>query len=290
MVQPIEVLREKAIQEYPAQYQKIIHEWNQEGDDAFWLMYSANYLFRWAGVRWVMDPITLNARIPSVLPVHTAHDFDKLEFIILTHRHADHFDLQLLKELSELNIPWIVPDFLLDELKQKVHIPSKRIIIPYAGEKIEISGIKILPLNGSHWEYSEKVKPENHSDILSVRGVPAFSYQFESGKKRWFFPGDTRTYNSAEIALLDQLDGLVAHVWLGRASALVNPPPLLEQFCRYLCTFRTNRIILAHLYEWGRNELDIWNEEHAKMIIRNVLQTTPEAQVSIARTGQRILI
>ena len=77
MDQPIEVRRTRAALEYPALYKRVIDQWKLEGEDAFWLIYSANYLFRCGGVRWAVDPVTLSSRIPADFPPHPEEDFAK---------------------------------------------------------------------------------------------------------------------------------------------------------------------------------------------------------------------
>lgn len=286
MDQPIEDRRTRASQEYPALYNRVIEQWKQEGEDAFWLIYSANYLFRCGVVRWAVDPVTLSSRIPADFPLHPEVDFEKSDFIVLTHRHSDHLDKKLLKAISDINIPWVVPDFLLDEIQKIVHLPDHRIIVPIPGKQLVISGIKILALEGFHWEKTGDM----HAAGTSLHGVPAYSYLFEAHNKKWFIPGDTRTYDPKLIPQMGHLDGLIAHVWLGRKGALKDPPPLLDQFCNYFKRFKSSKIVLTHLDEWGRAESDLWTSDHAKMITNQIEQGSDQATVITAVTGDQILM
>ncbi len=250
MVQTNEQRRKLAVQDYPLKYESVIQQWNQEGEDAFWLLYSANYLFRWGGARWAIDPLTLSARIPAPYPAQPAIDFECCDFVVLTHRHADHLDLKLLQDIASLDIPWVIPEFLLSEVRHNICLSDSNIIIPKPGESLELSGIKILPLEGSHWEHPHKDQMEGTQN----HGVPSYSYLFEASEKKWLIPGDTRSYDPANIPSSGPLSGLISHVWLGRKSALIEPPPLLEQFCNYQLAFDTKRIVLTHLDEWGRDD------------------------------------
>jgi hypothetical protein len=284
MDQPIEVRRTRAALEYPALYKKVIEQWKLEGENAFWLMYSANYLFRCGDVRWAVDPVTLSSRIPAEDPTHVEEDFEKADFIVLTHRHADHLDKKLLRGISQINIPWVVPEFLLNEVNKIVHLPDHRIIVPTPGEHLEISGIKILALEGSHWE---KTGDLNAAET-SLHGVPAYSYLFKAQNKKWFIPGDTRTYDLKLIPHIGNLDGLIAHIWLGRNGALLDPPPFLDKFCEYFLGFNNSKIVLTHFDEWGRAESDLWTIFHAEMITHKIRQESSTITVISAVTGDQV--
>jgi hypothetical protein len=249
------------------------------------LIYAANYLFRWGGVLWAVDPITISARTPAKDPVHPERDFDTADFIVLTHRHADHLDKKLLKSIAHLNIPWIIPEFLLCELDEMIDTLKGPIIIPKADEQIHLSGISILPIIGSHWENEEG---QTETDLK--HGVPSFSYLFSANHKRWFLPGDTRTYDIKNLPDTGKLDGLSAHLWLGRKSAEKAAPPLLDSFCRYFLAFETQRIVISHLYEWGREAEDLWTEKHADIIVEMMKVLNPAIHYEIALTGHKVII
>src|SRR5512139_2919174 len=82
------------IEHYPVLWSKLIEEWSQPGiEDRVWLMYSASYLFRMGGIPWAMDPVRLIRRLPGAPEPDVARDLKGLSFVLLTHRHADHLDL-----------------------------------------------------------------------------------------------------------------------------------------------------------------------------------------------------
>lgn len=285
MPNEIEEIKQRSIREYQSKYRQIIDQWNEEGEDAFWLMYAANYLFRWGGLRWIVDPLTLAARTEADDPSQPDMDFGKADLVILTHRHADHLDKKLLKEIARKDLLWIIPEFLLDELKGIVDKGKNRVIIPKEGEPIEISGLSILPIEGSHWE-NELVR----NGQVVLRGVPSFSYLFTANHKNWFLPGDTRTYDITRIPAVGELDGLIAHLWLGRKSALKVNPPLLQSFCEYFLAFKTKQIVISHLFEWGREDADLWQEYHARMVVEKMIELDPSRQYDIVLTGQKVIV
>src|SRR5512133_2541887 len=143
MPQQDELLRRLAVEAYPAIYERVITEWQQTGPDAFWLLYSANYLFRVGKVRWAIDPMTLINRLSGTLPRHPEEDFSCLDFLILTHQHSDHLNWNFLKSLASLPVLWIIPEFLVEECKKQTGVTQDRIIPAIIERWIEIRGIRI---------------------------------------------------------------------------------------------------------------------------------------------------
>jgi L-ascorbate metabolism protein UlaG (beta-lactamase superfamily) len=279
----IEHRKAAAMARYPLLWQRMISEWQRpEETDRAWLLYTANYLFCTAGVRWAIDPLTLHWRVSSAPQVDAARDLRDLSFIILTHCHADHLDLDLVRELSGYPIRWVVPEQLLLAVSAS-GLSRTKMIIPKPTEPVEIEGIAITPFDGLHWE----VDPI-HKDGL--RGVPAMGYLVEFSGKRWLFPGDTRTFDAAQLPSFGPVDGLFAHLWLGRGAALDAKPPLLEAFCSFCLDLQPKRIIVTHLEEFGREADDYWDEMHLKKITACLQKAKPLLDVSAARMGDRIFL
>lgn len=274
--------RAEASARYPVLWSKMIAEWNQPGpDDKAWLMYSANYLFHTNNVRWAMDPLRLSHRLPQAPAVEFAKDLDKLSFVILTHQHSDHLDFDLIRELSHLPLIWVIPDFVLQFIKNTTDIFLNQVIIPKALQSFDIQGIRITPFDGLHWEKRSGEEP---------RGVPAMAYLIEFNHKRWLFPGDTRTYDASQLPSLGPVDGLFAHLWLGRGCALMDEPPLLDAFCRFCLDLRPGRVILTHLNELGRDANDLWDESHVQGVCSKFKEINPDISVIPAYMGENILL
>ncbi len=206
--------RAELIARYPTLWEKIITEWIQPGSDRAWLTYSANYLFRTAGVRWALDPLTLSWRLKDSAPVEVS-TLGNLSFILLTHRHADHLDLDLLAALRHFPICWVIPEFILPQVLE-AGIPREKIIVPNPLQPLDLHGLRITPFTGQHFA----VEADG-----SQRGVSAMGYLIEWGNRRWLFPGDTRTYDASQLPNFGPLTGLFAHLWLGRGCALRENPP-----------------------------------------------------------------
>ena len=267
---------------YPSLWSKMITEWNTpDPEDRVWLTYSANYLFRTNHIRWAIDPLTLNWRIAGTPKVDVARDLKDLSFVLLTHGHKDHLDLDLLSALRDLPITWIVPEFILSKVMKQAGLPREKIIIPSHLAPIELNGIHILPFDGLHWETT--------SDG-TLRGVPAMGYLIEFNGRRWLFPGDTRNYDASKLPSLEPVDVLFAHLWLGRGSALMEEPPLLDAFCRFFLDLNPRRLILTHLNEFGRDADDLWDDSHVQRVSSKFNELNPGMSVVSAYTGENLLL
>lgn len=270
--------RDALIARYPALWQNMITEWKSPGPDRAWLTYSANYLFRTGGVRWALDPLTLNWRLKDSAPKVDVSDLGDASFILLTHRHKDHLDLDLLFALRHFPICWVVPEPILAQVTE-AGIPRENILVPRLLQPIEINSIRITPFDGLHFE------------ILAdgtQKGVPAIGYLIEWADKRWLFPGDTRTYDVSQLPDFGPLDGVFAHLWLGRGSALLESPPLLDPFCRFFADLQPRRIILTHLTEFGRAADDYWDVPHAQTALSCYRANYQHIEFSHALTGQNV--
>jgi hypothetical protein len=272
--------RQEAAARYPQLFAEMVTAWNSPGaEDCAWLTYSANYAFRTAGVRWALDPLTLHWRVPEAPKVDASHAFDGFDFILLTHSHADHLDFDLLKALQYLPLRWVIPEYLLPRVLAAAALPADQVIVPRPLQAIDLCGIHILPFEGQH-------RDEYPAGSGRWHGVPATAYQVEFNGKRWLFPGDTRNYRAALPIAPGPLDGLFAHVWLGRGSALLDEPPLLDDFCQFCLNPQPERVVLAHLQEFGRDADDYWDERHARKIIARWEGIAPEIPIEVVKMGE----
>jgi len=278
----IQPQRDQLIASYPALWQGLTTEWASSApEDRGWLVYSANYLFRTGGVRWAIDPLTLSWRLKAAAAEVDPSVLGKAAFILLTHRHADHLDLDLISSLRHFPIHWVVPAFILERVVVLGGIPRDQVIIPEPLRPIELNGLRIIPFEGSHWE-------ELSGGALG--GVPSTGYAVEFQGRRWFFPGDTRTYDAARIPVSGPVDVLFAHLWLGRGRALDEPPPLLEDFCRFCLALRPRRIVLTHLQEFGRDARDFWDETHLPLVLSKLHELSPGTPVQPLLIGESIAL
>lgn len=260
---------------YPFLWREIIREWSSgETADSAWLTYAANYLFSTAGVRWALDPLSLAARVPGIEPPDFNADLRPCELVVLSHNHKDHLDLDLIRALQSQPLQWVIPQHMLHTVLARADIPSERIIVPEYGKPMHFSRLTLTAFEGLH--------------LAQGRGVPSTGYLAEFGGKRWLFPGDTRRYDLTALPDFGRLDGVFAHLWLGRAAALLDPPPLLESFCRFFAGLHADRLVVTHLHELGRDADDYWDEAHFQAVSARFRQIAPTLRLAAATLGERV--
>ena len=278
----IDQQRKEKCSRYPKMVAEVVAEWRTAGaQDKAWLMYAANYLFRIGDVRWAMDPLTLGCRVPDAPKVDLAGSLSALDFIVLTHRHTDHLDVDLLKALGHLPIRWVIPDYLLPQVQAAADLPAERIITPHPLQPIEIKGIRLLPFVGLHWEAAPSENGSQH-------GVPEMGYLVEFNDRHWLFPGDTRDFKADLLPSFGPVDGLFAHLWLGRGCALMEEPPLLDAFSRFCLDLQPKQVFLTHLEELGREADNYWDRHHAEKVIERCRQLAPQLPVSAVYMGESV--
>ncbi len=280
----IEQRRAEAIANYPEMWSRLISEWRAcNSQDRAWLMYAASYLVRSGNVRWALDPLWLQDWLPANITMDVTRDLIDLDLILLTHEHGDHLDLGLIRALRDLPICWIVPQEILP-LVQETGLSQDKIIVPQMMVPLQIAGMTIWPFEGMHWADAAPVEevPEGR------RGVPATGYLVECSGKRWLFPGDVRTYDVSRLPPLENVDILFAHLWLGRGSAMVDPPPLLDAFCRFCLAPRARHVVLTHLEEFGRDANDLWDAGHVRQVLARLRALAPALPVTPAYMGDSI--
>jgi len=267
---------------YPALWTKMIAEWRQPGSqDRAWLMYSANYLFRAGNARWALDPLRLKHRLP-LAPEMPAGDLKDLDFVLLLYAYGDHLDPHLLAQLVDFSTFWVIPVPVLESLGAKVEIPADRLIVPEPMRTFQIQGIRITPFDGLHWE--------KQTGTDSLRGVPAMGYLFEFHDKRWLFPGDTRNYEAGKLPSFGPVDSLFAHLWLGRCSALLESPPLLDEFCRFCTDLKPKQIVLTHLEEFGHRAGEYWDRTFARTVSAWFQNNGVQVHLDSACLGDSVLL
>ncbi len=251
----------------PDGWRRMIAEWQSDGPDALWLMYSADYLLRTAGLRWSIDPVRLDYLVDEAGLVPTAA-LEDLDLVVMTHNHYDHVDAVLLKELSRHErIRWVIPHHLR-EIVDRCGIRGSRVIVPEPMEPVTIGPLRLRAFDGLHWEY-----PGRWGEGEPVAGIEATGYLAEWNDRRLLVPGDTRTYQSAALPDFGAVDTVIAHVWLGRGAGLDAAPPRLGEMCSFIASLRPKeKVYLGHLEEVSREPEDYWTREHADEVRRRLAQ------------------
>lgn len=276
----IEQWRNALCEQYPQLWSGMISDWQADDTvDAAWLTYSASYLLRTCGVRWAIDPLALYWRVPEAPKVDIEHDLDGLSFVLLTHDHRDHLDLNLIRLLRDKPIRWVIPTYLQEKVLGETGLALKNVISPRAMHPIELDGVTILPFEGQHLiTYANG----------SCKGLSAMGYLVECSGKRWLFPGDTRVFDISHFPKFGSVDLLFAHLWLGHGSALLESNGYMDAFCQFAADLRPKRIVITHLQEFGRDANNFIDDEHAQKALDLLASRYPVIVSFSAHTGEKI--
>lgn len=266
---------DKARVAYSGLWQQVTRGWRESTTGNYaWLTYAANYLFSFNGFRWALDPFSMSSRVAGVPAPDYRHDLADLSLVVLTHAHNDHLDLMLVRELADTSVQWVIPSDVLEKIKSVVKLPLDRVIVPHAGEEIESGPLHLLPFESLH--------------MNGTHGVPETGYLVEFDAQRWLFPGDIRNYQFERLPDFGRLDGVVAHLWLGKARAMDMEPPLLQAFCDFFNRFNTGRLVITHLNEFGRDVREMWRESHFELVRKEIILRNPAIQVEKALMGDMV--
>ena len=244
-------------------------------EDAFFLMGPANYFFRTGGVNWAVDPaFTVPRDRRSMGCIDPDGVMELLDFILLTHRHADHFDPELMKRYPHLL--WIVPDHMEEEIRGHGEF---NLLVVRPGDVIRRGKITIHAFNSLHYDAGTTV------------GVEETGYFVEADGYGIMLPGDVREYAAEKYPKFEGITHFFAHVWLGRRNALNWPcGEYPSRMAEFILSFGAEKNYLAHLFEATRPLADMWTHAHAGLVTDEIIGRKPEAQVYVPMVGRKNLL
>ena len=255
----------------PELWVKTLGDFSRRTADGFALAGPTCWLFRTAGMAWAMD---LAYRPPEgdgrAVYERIAEVFPPLDFLILTHRHRDHFDPTLIALAAERGIEIILPaDILPGVLEKCPALPESAFTALEYGASLTRGELEI------------SVFPGFHSDAR--RTLPCGMFRFAMPDRTLLFPGDVRDYGN--VLPGPPPDLLFANVWLGAHMATQEAFPLLDDFCRFFGAAGAKRILFAHLCETARPPDSYWNSRHADIILKRMRELYPETDYTVPSHG-----
>jgi hypothetical protein len=263
---------DQAIIAYAETWQRVTEEWQESSNgNHAWLTYSANYLVSCAGYKWALDPFAMSSRVPGVCAPDYQAGLAGLSVVLLSHAHNDHLDRNLITAIADTDVQWIIPHYVKEKLQEDLKLPAERVFTPIPGEMMQFGPLRLLPFESLH--------------MRGAHGVPETGYLVEFSGKRWLFPGDIRDYDYARLPDFGRLDGVFAHLWLGKAGAMEESPTLLTDFCDFFNGFQTDRLIISHINEFGRDEKDLWRPQHFELVKIEMTRGNPHQRVEQALMG-----
>ena len=267
--------RLKVLGQYAQKYDEIWREIEaglSEKEDAFFLMRPANYIFQTGGVKWAVDPaFTVPRNRASMECIDADAVMESLDFILLTHRHADHFDPELMKRYPRLL--WIVPEHMEEEIREHGEF---NLLVVKPGDVIRRGGMEIHAFNSLHYDAGTTV------------GVEETGYFVEANGHRIMLPGDVREYEAGKYPQFEGITHFFSHVWLGRRNALNWPcGEYAGQMAEFILSFEPGKIYLAHLWEATRPLTDMWTYAHAGLVMDEIIGKRPGAEVCVPMVGKK---
>lgn len=237
------------------------------------------YLFNTSGYRWAMDAAFRYVNYLADTPSRAAELLRDVKLMVVTHGHVDHFEEPTVRALLHNDMLWVIPDFLLAEAKEW-GIPDEKIIIARENQPICIERLTILPFKGRHF------RPTNG------QGVDEYGYYITTDSGLTMaFPADVRDYRLEGLTHMPPADVCFAHVFLGDSNAYADDyTERVEEFARFMLHFSDKRIILAHLYESGRRDIDTWRRDHAELIANALKAIKPDIITDIPDWGDRLVL
>lgn len=272
-------LYDKIRGQFDASFKRAVEHQMEEchGGTTLSLANSTFYLFNTGGYYWAMDPAFRFANQLTDTPDRVAELLSHVRLMVVTHGHVDHFEESTVRRLAKCDMLWVIPDFLYDTAIEW-GIRAEKIIVARENEPICIEKLTILPFKGRHF------RPITHD------GVDELGYYITAdGAPSMVFPADVRDYSTDGMPDLPKADVCFLHVWLGDANSFASDyAERAAAIADYMTSLSEGCFIMAHLYENGRRDIDMWREEHADAIADAIKAKLPRAAIITPKLGERI--
>ncbi|NPV27475.1 MAG: MBL fold metallo-hydrolase [Firmicutes bacterium] len=159
-------------------------------------------------MEWLVDPYfsrkadygdwyTENEHAPDLTDYLTNHD---PQFVIITHGHFDHFDLEAVKRINAAKRPVFVGNLeVIATLKNLFAITDTQVLPLEPGQKFNLGGIAGQTFQGVHWFTGEEGtkaaakinrNPANYGAMPC--GGPMLSFIFQLPEVSVYISGDTK--------------------------------------------------------------------------------------------------
>jgi hypothetical protein len=235
---------------------------------------ASSYLFSTGDCFWAVDPVYALDPCPAEEFEAIAAGLRELDFIVVTHCHADHLHIPLLRRLcGNGRTRLVIPSSIADQFGRLAGETAKNVSVLATGASAVFAGVTLTCHPGYH-------------DEPGTAGYPSGSFlaSLPDGINL-YFPGDVRDYARRLPSTLPPIDYEFGHVWLGRGNAHHDEFPLVDAFCRFMLQCRPSVLFLTHLREVSRGPDSMWLPRHAALARARLSDLAPETVVSIPSPG-----
>ena len=234
------------------------------------------YLFNTNGFTWMMDPAFRHARYLADAPSQVRKHLGGVALTVLTHGHADHFEESTVRALSDTEMLWLAPEFLVDRLIA-CGVRRERILTARVGERVSVDPLTFTVLEGRHFRPDTGKGTDAVGYLVTADGAPSIA-----------FPGDVRDYGVDGLSPVNA-DYCFAHVWLtDHALDRDRYLPKCREFAEFMLRMSSKHLFLTHLYENARKEDKMWQIHHAHAAKAAVHALSAATRVTAPTCGEML--
>lgn len=241
----------------------------------FGLMHSSSYFFSDNGYRFAVDIAFRNARFLSDAPARMHDKLKNLDLFIVTHGHRDHFEESTARALSDTDIKWLIPDFLLD-MAADFGIKKENTIVIGENETVKAGPLSVTAFAGRHYRAG------------TDKGVPEYGYYIKSDNGvSLVLPADVRDLSLDSMPDIPKADYCFANVWLKDYQCMNEiDDGVVTAFAKFMLSFSDKNIFITHINEDGRRNTEMWRNYHAGLISARIGEISPETSVLTPQNGE----
>lgn len=215
----------------------------EENEAGLGVIGPAMYIAKFGATKLAIDPSFWEFPISDADKKDVLAVIAECDGVIVTHNHADHYDAELLDEISA-QVPIFIPDFM--------DYKRENVINTTDGFSVNIKDVCVEFFESAH--------------SLGENFVQEYGFSVKYNGKNYVFPTDVRDYAKAHKNFCD-VEILVAHLWLGKMNALnIDGNEYVDLFCDFVNSFGAKRILIGHLFDFRRTILDMWSGVHCDMV------------------------
>ncbi|MBV9614249.1 MAG: MBL fold metallo-hydrolase [Ktedonobacteraceae bacterium] len=173
---------------------------------AMWWLGQASVVLRVAGMTVYIDPFLSEYPDRLAPPLFSPGEAAPADYILCTHEHVDHFDLQTLPGMAQISprVRFVVPLHLVEQVTA-LGISADRVLGTQPGEELHLGPLTLLAVPACH---GLKAPPARYGfDFVEHGGKHLYRYLgyiLEIAGVRIYHAGDTVIYDSLVERLREQ--------------------------------------------------------------------------------------
>ena len=266
---------QKYNEEFELRWRTVLKEFKEEKEDALHICGPSSYLFTLAGEKIAVDPQIRRASDFALVKDTLKETFGSISAILITHEHDDHFCIPLAKLLADSDVIFYLPHDMKKCWIEASELPAERIRLVHPGDVFRIGAVTVKAFHSPH-------VPKEASFEMPERG-----YELSTARGRVLLPGDIREYSyEGYPKTLGAADLCIAHVWAGNDT--IHPEaylPRMEDAADFFARFDAKQYFFAHLYEIGREQIVMWDTDHADLLGEKIRDRIPAAKTKTPLLG-----